>query len=106
MRTTNPRIAINFAFCLFLFFALGVPTQGRSEEYYIYRSSTGKLVISNNQPPPGSTIIKQQSLPERTDSQVQRSQEQDDIVKRRLESSPEPSRQTEENIKAQYVGSL
>lgn len=91
MRSTNARMTISFAFCFSLFLALAVPTQGRSEEYYIYQDPNGKLVISNNQPPPGSTIIKQHDLPEITDSQLQRAQE-DDMAKGRLEGSPEPSR--------------
>jgi len=92
MKSTNARMTINFAVCFSLFLALTLPTQGRSEENYIYRDPNGKLVISNNQPPPGSTIIKQQNLPELTDSQIQRSQEEDDLAKGRPESSTEPDR--------------
>jgi hypothetical protein len=36
-----------------------VVTQGHTEDYYIYQTAKGDLVISNKQPPPGSTIIKQ-----------------------------------------------
>ena len=32
---------------------------GRADDYYIYQTPDGKLVIPNKQPPPGSTIIKQ-----------------------------------------------
>jgi len=39
-----------------------VATQGYAGEYYIYRDSKGVLVISNQKPPPGSKIIKQQTL--------------------------------------------
>ena len=38
---------------------LAIVTQGRTEDYYIYQTAKGELVISNKQPPPGSTIIKQ-----------------------------------------------
>jgi len=41
----------------------GVPAI-HSGEYYIYRDIKGVLVISNQKPPPGSKIIKQQSLPD------------------------------------------
>ena len=39
-----------------------------SGEYYIYRDIKGVLVISNQKPPPGSKIIKQQSLPDLAES--------------------------------------
>jgi len=41
----------------------GVPAT-ESAEYYIYRHPDGRLVLSNQKPPPGSKIIKQQSLPD------------------------------------------
>ena len=47
------------AILISLFLGLASVTQGRSEEYYIYQTAKGDLVISNKQPPPGSTIIKQ-----------------------------------------------
>src|SRR5690242_20400139 len=53
--------------------SLGVVTQGRGEDYYIYHDSHGKLVISNKEPPPGSKIIKQ--LPGVIDGQVPLAQE-------------------------------
>src|SRR5215475_7840884 len=42
-----------------LFLGLAVATQGHAEDYYICQTAKGELVISNKQPPPGSTIIKQ-----------------------------------------------
>ena len=53
-------------------------TQGQAEEYYIYQDSSGELVISNKQPPPGSKIMKQQNLPEITDSEPPQAQERDE----------------------------
>ncbi len=47
------------AILISLFLGLASVTQGRSEDYYIYQTAKGDLVISNKQPPPGSTIIKQ-----------------------------------------------
>ena len=42
-----------------LFLVLTVVTQGHTEDYYIYQTANGDLVISNKQPPSGSIIIKQ-----------------------------------------------
>jgi hypothetical protein len=41
-----------------------VVTQAQAEDYYIYQTPNGALVISNKEPPPGSKIIKQLNLPE------------------------------------------
>ena len=54
-------------------FGLGVITQGHTEDYYIYQTANGELVISNKQPPPGSKIIKQ--LSGETDSKVSQAQD-------------------------------
>jgi hypothetical protein len=55
-----------------LFLGLAVVTQSQAEDYYIYQTPNGGLVISNKEPPPGSKIIKQ--LPWGTDNEVQQSQ--------------------------------
>jgi hypothetical protein len=47
-----------------LLLGLAVVTPGQAEEYYVYQTPNGALVISNQQPPPGSKIIKQLDLPE------------------------------------------
>ena len=44
---------------IFCFLPLAIVPQGHTEDYYIYQTAKGELVISNKQPPPGSTIIKQ-----------------------------------------------
>ena len=54
MKGINARAAL-----ISLFLGLAVITQGRAEDYYIYQTPNGELVISNKQPSPGSTIIKQ-----------------------------------------------
>jgi hypothetical protein len=51
-----------------LFLVLIVVTQGHTEDYYIYQTANGDLVISNKQPPPGRKVIKQ--LPGETDKEV------------------------------------
>src|SRR5262249_19262564 len=43
-------------------------TRLHAGEYYIYQDSKGRLIISNQKPPPGSKIIKQQSLSELAES--------------------------------------
>ena len=58
IRVKKLSATLNLASCLALFLGLAV-TQGRADEYYIYKTAKGELVISNKQPPPGSTIIKQ-----------------------------------------------
>ena len=47
----------------------GVPAI-HSDEYYIYRDIKGLLVISNQKPPPGSKIIKQQTLPDTAEGET------------------------------------
>jgi hypothetical protein len=59
---------------LSFFLGLAVVTQAQGEDYYIYHDPDGKLFISNQEPPPGSKIIKQRSWPEATDSETPQSQ--------------------------------
>jgi hypothetical protein len=49
---------------LFLGLGLAAVTPGQADQYYIYQTSNGALVISNKEPPPGSQIIKKLDLPE------------------------------------------
>ena len=84
-------MTLNLAFCFALFLGLAVVTQGHAEDYYIYETPNGALVISNKQPPPGSKIIKQ--LPGPTDREVPQPQEagkpQPNV---QIEGSPKPSK--------------
>jgi uncharacterized membrane protein YedE/YeeE len=75
---------LNLAFCFAFLLGLAVITQGRAEDYYIYQTPNGELVISNKQPPPGSKIIKQ--LPGETDKEIPQAQEP---------AKPQPNVQTE-----------
>jgi len=74
-----------------LFLGLAAVTPGQAEEYYVYQTPNGALVISNKEPPPGSKIIKQ--LPEPTDREVPQAQEpgkpQPNV---QIEGSPKPSK--------------
>ena len=62
MKSINARSTL-LGFCLYILIGF-LATEVQSGEYYIYRDSAGKLVISNQKPPPGSKIIKQQSIPD------------------------------------------
>jgi hypothetical protein len=75
---------LNLACSLAFFLGLAVVTQGQAEDYYIYQTANGDLVISNKQPPPGSKVIRQ--LPGETDREVSQAQEP---------SKPQPNVQTE-----------
>src|SRR5215831_14084303 len=59
IHTKRRRTVLKLAVCFALFLGLATVTQGHTEDYYIYQTAKGELVISNKQPPPGSTIIKQ-----------------------------------------------
>ena len=89
MKTMKARTAVILAFCFSLFMGLA-----QAEEYYIYKDLNGKLVISNKEPPPGSRIIKQQTLPEGSDTQHQNAQERVGVEPQPngiREESPNPS---------------
>ena len=67
MKSINAR-SILLGFCFYMLIGF-VATEVLSGEYYIYRDSNGVLVISNKKPPPGSKIIKQQSLSDLAESE-------------------------------------
>jgi hypothetical protein len=82
---------LNLGVCFALFLGLAVVTQGQAEDYYIYQTPKGELVISNKEPPPGSTIIKQ--LPGVTDKEVPQAQAPGKPQPNGpTESSPKPSK--------------
>jgi hypothetical protein len=60
--------SILLGFCLYMLIGF-MATEVQAGEYYIYRDSKGVLVISNQKPPPGSQIIKQQSLSDLAESE-------------------------------------
>jgi hypothetical protein len=80
--------SLNLASCFALFLGLAVVTQGQAEDYYIYETPNGELVISNKEPPPGSKIIKQ--LPSVTDREVPQAKEP---------GKPQPNVQTQSSPK-------
>jgi len=78
---------LHFASCFALFLGLAIVSQGHAEDYYIYQTAKGELVISNKQPPPGSTIIKQ--LPGETVPAQEPGNPQPNV---KLEDSPKPTK--------------
>jgi hypothetical protein len=74
MKSINARTTFKLVLSFFWFIALSFFRPGYAGEYYIYRDSNGKLVISNYAPPPGSNVIKQETLSEVTDQQIMESQ--------------------------------
>ena len=56
MKTAATTLIISLS----LFFA----AQSQAEEHFIYRNASGKLVISNKTPPPGSEVLKKLDLTE------------------------------------------
>jgi len=86
-------VTLKLAFCFALFLGFAVVTQGQAEDYYIYQTPNGELVISNKEPPPGSKIIKQ--LPGVTDREAPQAQAQESDKtqpKVQPEGSPKPSK--------------
>ena len=50
-------------------------THGQAEEHYIYKDPQGGLVLSNQKPPPGSTILRKLDLPGFREAEIQQVQE-------------------------------
>ena len=62
---------------------------GQAEEHYIYKDPQGGLVLSNQKPPAGSTILRKLDLPEFREAQIQQVQESSSAGStNKLESSP------------------
>ena len=92
MEGINACTTLKLGLCFYLFLGF-VPTQAAAGEYYIYRDSNGGLVISNKQPPKGSKIMRQQTLPDVADGQKPTAQERDDMRSNgQIQGSPNPSK--------------
>jgi hypothetical protein len=64
---------------------LSLTAQVRAEEYYVYKSPGGRLVISNKPPPPESEVLRKLELPEAPVAETQPRQEGDN-------EQPEPAK--------------
>jgi hypothetical protein len=87
VKSINARAAL-----IFLFLGLAAVTPGQAEDYYIYQTPNGALVISNKEPPPGSKIIKRHNWTEVTDSELPQSQPPNPQPNAQTEGSPKPSK--------------
>jgi hypothetical protein len=83
----NRRATLNLAIWFAFFLVLAVAAQSHAEDYNVYRTPNGALVISNQKPPPWSQIIKQLNLPE-----SHQAQEPDSQPNVQPEGSPKPSK--------------
>ena len=52
---------VKLAACFYVLVGLAFTAQIHAAEYYIFQDPQGKLVISNQKPPPGSKNIKQRT---------------------------------------------
>lgn len=80
MKSINARMTWLMFFSFSWVIALAVVGEVYGGEYYVYQDLSGKLVISNNAPPPGSKILKRETLSEVTDQQIAESQLRDDTA--------------------------
>jgi CRISPR/Cas system-associated protein Csm6 len=76
-----------------LFLVLAGVTQGQAEDYYIYQTPNGAVVITNKEPPPGSKITKRISFSDAPDNEAPQNQPTDKPQPNGpTERSPKPSK--------------
>jgi|GEM_PF-676158 Domain of unknown function (DUF4124) len=63
--------------CLIALAAAGSVSAG---DYYVYRDSSGKLVLSNNPPPPSGQVVKKEALPDITDQELAEARAREEAV--------------------------
>jgi len=68
-------------------------TQAYSGEYFIYQDARGRLIISNQKAPPGSKIIKQQTLPDTAEGETVQVQEGQPRPEENANSSKSPNKE-------------
>jgi hypothetical protein len=103
MKSIDARTTWRMVFSFSWFVALAVVGHAYGGDYYTYQDLNGKLVISNNAPPPGSKIIKKETLSEVTDEQIAESQVREDTagVANRLSSLENTVGELTENLRVQ-----
>ena len=103
MNSINARTTLKLVFSFFWFVALVVVRLGYAGEYYIYHDPNGKLVLSNYSPPPGSNVIKKETLAEVTDQEIMESRLRENqlAVDNRLSSLEQSVGDLTENLRAQ-----
>lgn len=80
MKSINAQTTWRMVFSFSWVIALAVVGEVYGGEYYIYQDLSGKLVISNNAPPPSSKILKRETLSEVTGQQIAESQVREDTA--------------------------
>ena len=75
---TRKTLPVVFSFACFI--AVAAAGHAHAGVYYAYQDANGHLVLSNNPPPPGSKIIKTETLPEVTDQQIAEAQARDEAA--------------------------
>jgi len=103
MKSIDPRTTWRMVFSFSWFVALAVVGHAYGGDYYTYQDLNGKLIISNNPPPPGSKIIKKETLSEVTDEQIAESQVREDTAgfANRLSSLENTVGELTENLRVQ-----
>jgi len=103
MKSIDARTTWRMVFSFSWFVALAVVGHAYGGDYYTYQDLNGKLVISNNAPPPGSKIIKKETLSEVTDEQIAESQVRKDTAgfANRLSSLENTVGELTENLRVQ-----
>ena len=103
MKSINARTTLKLILSFSWFIALAVAQSGYAGDYYIYQDPNGKLFISNYGPPPGSNVIKKETLAEVTDQQIieSRLRENQFAVDNRLSSLERSVGELAKNLPAQ-----
>jgi hypothetical protein len=103
MKNIDARTSWRMVFSFSWFVALAVVGHAYGGDYYTYQDLNGKLIISNNAPPPGSKIIKKETLSEVTDEQIAESRVREDTagVANRLSSLENTVGGLTENLRVQ-----
>jgi hypothetical protein len=88
VKSINARITL-----ILLLLGVAAVSRAQAEDYYIYQTPKGELVLTNKEPPPGSKIIKRISFPDATDNPVPQQQPPNNPQPNApIESSPKPSK--------------
>jgi len=103
MKNINARTTWKLVFSFSWLMALLVIKNAYAGDYYTYQDPNGNLVISNIVPPPGSKIIKKETLSEVTDQQIAESEHREGKVgfDNRLSSLEQTIGELAENLRVQ-----
>jgi Domain of unknown function (DUF4124) len=103
MKNINARTTLKLVLSFSWLMALLLIKNAYAGDYYTYQDPNGNLVISNNVPPPGSKIIKKETLSEVTDQQIAESEHREGRVgfDNRLSSLEKTIGELAENLRVQ-----